>query len=293
MAVIAAWAGISIWDSLRRFANLAVQLTKKGEGETTKFVEVTPVTELLPTAAAIDRLVETMRRAAEAIQEASEENAHALKGAVATVRQAIEPLHSGSPEARREALEVIERSLAKLDGLIAAAQRSEQGLATSITEGQRLIDLGDLVRNSVRAMTEQSIGADAAHLACEADSNIRVLGSEEALETIVENVLDNALGYAPARSTILVSVTRHGDRARLSVEDHGPGVPAEILSSIFDRHFSTRLSTRSESGQQHYGLGLAIVRRNVALLGGSVWAENIAPSGLRVTVNLPLASRSP
>jgi hypothetical protein len=71
MAVIATWVGGSIWESLRSFGELATQLSNKGERATSRFVDVTPVKELLPTAAAIDRLVETMRRAAEAIREAS------------------------------------------------------------------------------------------------------------------------------------------------------------------------------------------------------------------------------
>jgi two-component system sensor histidine kinase ChvG len=290
MAVIATWVGGSIWESLRSFGELATQLSNKGERATSRFVDVTPVKELLPTAAAIDRLVETMRRAAEAIREASEENAHALKGAVATIRQAMEPLQSEEHRGQAEALQVIERSLSKLDGLIAATQRSEQDLATSITEGQQPIDLGELVRNSVRALAEQQIDSGAVRLACEATPNLSVLGSEEAIETIVENLLDNAIGFAPPGSTVQVSVSRHGNDARLAVTDQGAGVPVELLASIFDRHFSTRLATDPESGTPHFGLGLAIVRRNVALLGGSVFADNLHGGGFRVTVDLPLAN---
>jgi len=289
MAFIATWVGVSIWESLRSFASLATQLSSKGERETTKFVDVTPVKELQPTAAAIDRLVETMRRAAAAIREASEENAHALKGAVATIRQAMEPLQSNDGQARQEAFNVIERSLAKLDGLIAATQRTEQDLATSITEGQQPIDLGELVRNSVRALTEQRMDQDGARLACETVPNLKVMGSEEAIETIVENLLDNATGFAPPKSIVQIGVARNGKNARLTVEDRGPGVPPELLASIFDRHFSTRLGTDSDSGAPHFGLGLAIVRRNVTMLGGQVFADNVNGSGFRVTVDLPLA----
>ncbi len=290
MAFVATWVGGSIWGSLRSFAMLATKLSNKGASETTKFVEVTPVRELRPIAAAIDRLVETMGRAAEAIREASEENAHALKGAVAAIRQAIEPLRSGLSEGRDEAVQVVERSLTKLDGLIAATRRSEQDLAATISEGQRPIDLGELVRNSVRAFAEQQIEAESPRLACDTAPNLRVMGSEETIETIVENLIDNAVGFAPPRSTVRVALTRHGQNARLTIEDGGPGVAPEFLDSIFDRHFSTRLSTDSEVGARHYGLGLAIVRRNVALLGGSFFAQNLAQGGFRVTVDLPLMS---
>ncbi|HEX6121502.1 MAG TPA: sensor histidine kinase, partial [Dongiaceae bacterium] len=82
------------------------------------------------------------------------------------------------------------------------------------------------------------------------------------------------------------------DRARLSVEDQGPGVPPDLLPHIFERHFSTRNGHEpQQDGQPHFGLGLAIVRRNVAMLGGVVSADNGPDGGFRVIVDLPLAYR--
>ncbi len=292
MALIALWIGISIWISLWRFGRLARELSKGSSVENAKFVELTPVRELQPIAAAIDHLVETMRHAAEAIRESSEENAHAFKGAVATIRQAMEPLRAEHSAHREKAIETIEHSLAKLDGLIAAAKRSEQDLAASISEGRHPINFTGLVENSVRAFTENLLPSNGLILECYAEQGLYVLANEEALETIVENLLDNAIDFAPLRSKVAVRLTKSGNQARLTIEDQGPGVAPELLASIFNRHFSTRLSNPTHSGPPHFGLGLAIVRRNTAMMGGTVFAENVKPTGFRVTIDLPLhASR--
>jgi len=67
-------------------------------------------------------------------------------------------------------------------------------------------------------------------------------------------------------------------RVIVSVEDSGPGVPAELIGRIFDPYFSTKSSGT--------GLGLAIARKAVEEHGGTVHAENLNP-GFRISVELP------
>jgi two-component system sensor histidine kinase ChvG len=290
MAVLSVWAGLSIWQSLRRFGNLARGMSESNIEPSARFVDLTPVQELQPIAAAMDRLVDTMRRAASAIREAAEENAHALKGPVASIRQALDSLRNGRPEDIREATSAIDRSLQKLDGLISTARRIDHDIATSIAEGRSIVDLSTLAANAARAANEQQMDQDSPKVDCKVAPDLAVVGSEEAIETVLENLIDNAVGFSPPRSTVKVTLKRAGDRARLSVEDQGPGVPPDLLPHIFERHFSTRNGHDAQvDGQPHFGLGLAIVRRNVAMLGGVVSADNGPDGGFRVVVDLPLA----
>ena len=78
--------------------------------------------------------------------------------------------------------------------------------------------------------------------------------------------------------------SRAGEGARSSVRDHGPGVPAELLSSIFEPFFRVEGDRSRESGG--VGLGLAIARRAVAIHGGQITARNAEP-GLFVEIVLP------
>jgi two-component system sensor histidine kinase ChvG len=294
MAVLSVWAGWSIWQSLRRFGNLARRMSETNIEPSIRFADLTPVQELHPIAAAMDRLVDTMRRAASAIREAAEENAHALKGPVASIRQALEALRGAKSDEVKEAAIAIDRSLAKLDGLISTARRIDHDIASSISEGRALIDLSSLAANAARAVNEQQVDQDSPKIDCKLTPDLAVIGSEEAIETVLENLLDNAVGFSPRGSTVKVTLRRTGDRARLSVEDQGPGVPPDLLPHIFERHFSTRNGhdhavAEDGDGQPHFGLGLAIVRRNVAMLGGVVSADNGPDGGFRVVVDLPLA----
>ena len=190
----------------------------------------------------------------------------------------------------KDAAVAIDRSLQKLDGLISTARRIDHDIATSISEGRSIVDLSSLASNAARAANEQQIDQDSPKIDCKVAPDLAVVGSEETIETVLENLLDNAVGFSPRNSTVKVTLKRAGDRARLSVEDQGPGVPPDLLPHIFERHFSTRNGHEPQAdGQPHFGLGLAIVRRNVAMLGGVVSADNGPDGGFRVVVDLPLA----
>jgi two-component system sensor histidine kinase ChvG len=117
-----------------------------------------------------------------------------------------------------------------------------------------------------------------------------VLGTEEMIETVLENLLDNAVSFSPPGSEILIHLTRGGAYAHLSVCDQGPGVPEEQLDRIFDRYYSERRAeAASEGAASYFGIGLGIARRNVEAMGGAIEAENRMPCGLAVHVRLPLA----
>jgi two-component system sensor histidine kinase ChvG len=82
--------------------------------------------------------------------------------------------------------------------------------------------------------------------------------------------------------------------AHLTIADNGPGVPEANLPLIFERYFSARSQTRdcapaSAPTDNHYGLGLWIVRRNVEGLGGRISASNRDEGGFAVTASLRAA----
>ena len=95
----------------------------------------------------------------------------------------------------------------------------------------------------------------------ELSPGIFVLGSEEMIETVLENLIDNAASYAPAGSEVLVRLRPERDTAHIEVIDSGPGVPPAQLDQIFDRYFSARWSPKAD-GAPGFGIGLSIARRN-------------------------------
>jgi len=104
------------------------------------------------------------------------------------------------------------------------------------------------------------------------------------------NLLDNAVKYGPADQTITVGLDAADGRARIRVEDQGPGVPAADRERIWDRFW--RLERDRGSAVAGTGIGLSVVRELVALHGGRAWAEEgRAGNGARFVVELPLAGQ--
>jgi heavy metal sensor kinase len=115
---------------------------------------------------------------------------------------------------------------------------------------------------------------------------VDVVVDAEQLERVIRNVIENAIAFSPRGGTVTVRVQRQGARARLTVEDEGPGVAPEHRERVFDRFFRVDPSrTRATGGS---GLGLAIVRELVAAHGGRTWITDGA-NGALVGIELPAA----
>ncbi len=145
----------------------------------------------------------------------------------------------------------------------------------------------------------QSIIADADFEAAGQKRGVRLIsaercqvnGSSELLGSAVENVVRNAIRYAPENSTVEVSLglERRGpaSEAIIQIRDHGPGVPEASLEHIFEPFYRVGDARDRQSGGT--GLGLAIAGRAVCLHGGSITARNAPGGGLLVEIRLPAA----
>src|SRR5579863_1322066 len=112
---------------------------------------------------------------------------------------------------------------------------------------------------------------------------VEVPGDPELLRRSIENVLRNAIRYAPPDSTIEIATLRHEDKAVVRVRDFGSGVPEEALPRLFDAFYRVEPDRNRSTGG--IGLGLSIARRAIELHKGTVWARNANP-GLEVTIEL-------
>jgi signal transduction histidine kinase len=109
-----------------------------------------------------------------------------------------------------------------------------------------------------------------------------VNGDRRALRSIMDNLMSNAIRHTPVGGTILLRAKELQDKVQFSVRDSGRGIEAERLPNIFGRF---------NAGQdQGTGLGLALVRRLVELLGGQVSVESRLGNGATFTFTLPVAT---
>lgn len=147
---------------------------------------------------------------------------------------------------------------------------------------------------SIRTVCEEIIedaSFEAMHRGC------RITGSQQdtqlfvfpnLLRRAIDNVLRNAIRYAPANSEIVLNcvVDLIRQNVVIDVMDQGPGVPEEALQDIFHPFFRTAPGRESTSGGT--GLGLAIANEAVHMNGGTIRACNRKNAGLHVTICLPI-----
>jgi two-component system sensor histidine kinase ChvG len=285
--VVTAFVFWRLWRSLRLFGGEARAIAEGAE-RLAPFAAANSIPELDGVAAEFDRMVGNLRATAQAFRFAAEENAHAFKTPIATIAQAVEPVRRavGDGPASRS-LQVIEAAVERLDALVAASRRLDQVNAELVTPPRQKVDFSVLVEALLRSYAEP-LAERGVRLDCRLTPACVVRASPELLETVVENILDNAISFSPAGAAITVTVARGPGLVVLAIDDHGPGAPEDILATMFDRYVSHRPETDA-SGQPHFGIGLWIVRRNVAAIGGTVEARNLEGGGLRVTVSLPAA----
>ena len=300
MAAITLATLLSVRGGLRRFALRARRIREQGP-DAGSFAGRDNLPELADVAAEFDRMVDALHRSAAEIRQTAEDNAHAFKTPIAVIRQSIEPLRRAlAPDNQRaqRAIGVVEHSLDRLDGLVASARRLDEATADLIAKPRVPVDLGRViggviqVRSGILATHDVSIVLASHDLTISADllPGLYVLGTEEMIETVVENLIENAVSFSPAGSEILVHLTRDRRFAHLTISDQGPGVPSEQLERIFDRyHSERRADAASDATSSYFGIGLWISRRNVEAMGGTIEAENLKPKGLAIHVRLPLA----
>lgn len=107
------------------------------------------------------------------------------------------------------------------------------------------------------------------------------------IESVLENLMENALRHTPAGGVILLEVVPKVDRVAIRVMDSGRGIPDNELPNIFDRYYRVDRGEMSDIGRT--GLGLAITRHIVELHGGRITVESALGKGTTFSFDLPLA----
>jgi signal transduction histidine kinase len=168
------------------------------------------------------------------------------------------------------------------DDLLLLARSDEE----SLTPRLEPTDIGLLLSRSA-----EPAGARAAQaaVACRVDApeGLWAIIDPDRIRQAVDNLVDNALRFAPAGTQIVVSATTVGSDLVIEVSDSGPGFPPEFLPHAFER-FRRPDSGRARS-QGGAGLGLAIVQAIALAHGGRVLARNRVEGGAVVRLELPLS----
>jgi two-component system sensor histidine kinase CpxA len=216
---------------------------------------------------------------------------HELRSPLARLGVALELAREATGEDLAEHHDRIAREAARLDHLIAEVLTLARLEAKApLARGAHAVDLSELVQEVVRDANFEA-RPKGRRVEVLLEKGVTLLGFAEVLRPAVENVVRNAVQFAPSDSEVEVRLERatHGGRdwATIRVRDRGPGVPESALEAIFQPFFRVSECRERKSGGS--GVGLAITDRAVRLHGGSVRAANAAGGGLLVSIGLPIA----
>ncbi|MFL6163335.1 MAG: sensor histidine kinase [Jatrophihabitantaceae bacterium] len=123
------------------------------------------------------------------------------------------------------------------------------------------------------------------------DQPVEVIGNASWLFQAITAVLANARAHTPPGTTVRLTLRRLAEQAELSIADDGPGIPPEILPSVFERFVRSGDEARFD-GMAGVGLGLSVVRQIVRAHSGTVSVDS-GPDGTEFVLRLPLASTGP
>jgi signal transduction histidine kinase len=212
---------------------------------------------------------------------------HELRSPLARLGVAIELARSG--EDRGHLLDRIQKEADRINELVGELLQVTRVEGDPAALRNMTVRLDELLADLVYDSLLEAKAKDCT-LLLEAPVSVTLNGDEELIRRAVENVIRNAIRYAPRGTAVQIELRKVGRIAEVSVRDQGPGVPDEALPRIFDAFYRVDSDRNRSSGG--LGLGLAIARRAVELHNGRLKAANANP-GLLVTIEFPIAAGAP
>jgi signal transduction histidine kinase len=211
---------------------------------------------------------------------------HELRTPLAQIRMFAETLRLGrvrSPEEQQRSLRIVDQEARRLTHLVENLLYFSRSERQPPRISRATVELGPLVNEVVESFTP---------LAASRQMEVRVASPDhllvsldpDAVRQVLLNLLDNAVKYGQPGQTIGVEAGSSNGTARLSVEDEGPGIPAQERERVWERFW--RGERDRHSNVAGTGIGLAIVRELATLHGGKVRIEDGDRGGSRFVVEM-------
>jgi signal transduction histidine kinase len=285
-AVLGRWAARRVLRPLHSATRAAAAIAA---GQLDTRLETDDSSDLSALASAFNTMVDGVKNRIEREARFASDVAHELRSPLTTLATSASVL-----ESRRD--ELPERSKQALDLLASEIQRFQK-MVFDLLEISRLdanvanlslsiVTTGDLVRNALASAGASDVPLEMDEAAAETFLDV----DKRRFERIISNLITNATRHAGGATR--VEVTRGDGVVRIAVEDHGPGVPKEERSRIFERFARGSVTAGQRGSGSGSGLGLALVTEHLKLHHGTIVVEDVPGGGARFVIEVPVAPES-
>ncbi|MFU0820034.1 heavy metal sensor histidine kinase [Pseudomonas lundensis] len=286
-AILGAWAARSGLRPLRRMSAIAASVS--ADSLTARLPEAQMPTELADLAHAFNAMLERLDASFQRLSAFSADIAHELRTPLSNLltHTQVTLTRPRDIDAYREALHSNLEELqwmAQLVNDMLYLAKADHGLLTPRREPL------DLVQEVEALLEFYALLAEESQIQLTHEGSGQLAGDRSMLRRALSNLLDNALRYTPAGGEIKVRMVPAADRLRITVENSGPGIPAALLPSLFDRFYRAD-PARREGSSEHAGLGLAITQSIIRAHGGQITCESQAGM-TRFVIELPTRAQS-
>ncbi|TMC44656.1 MAG: HAMP domain-containing protein [Chloroflexi bacterium] len=240
--------------------------------------------ELGRLARTLDAMLDRVAAAVEQQRRFTGDASHELRTPIATIMAdaTLSLERARSADDYRAAIGRIEAEAERMAGIVEGLLVLARSDARSLAARSEEVDLRALLEASAERAASRASDRGV-RIATRVDRPVVVADRDSGLEQVFDNLLDNALRYAPAGSAVEVEATAGDGMARITVSDHGPGIAPGERTRVFER-FHRGEGARGPGA----GLGLAIARSIVDAHAGRISAAETPGGGAAFVVELPL-----
>jgi heavy metal sensor kinase len=284
---------IKVLDPLEQMASLTERITARRLNE--RIPVQNAEDELGHMALVLNGLLERLEESFEKLQRFTSDVSHELRTPLAAVRSVGEVGLQEEHEAEqyRDIIGSMLEEVAKLTAMIDTLLTIAHADSGAIQLQQTTFALIDLVQEAVAVVGV--LAEDKEQIfSVTGDQGALVCADRAFLRMALVNLLDNAVKYSPAGSSIHVSLhivesnTGPAQFVELAVQDEGPGIPEGAQQRVFDRFYRLDEARSRDSGG--FGLGLPIAKWAVEAHGGTITVKTSFPTGAIFCIKLPVAS---
>jgi signal transduction histidine kinase len=275
----------------RPVEGIAQAATAVSAGQLRQYVPTTTrINELDSLGRAFNNMTENLHRSDQAKTAFIADVTHELRTPLTVIKGTIETLEDGAVDdltGRGPLLASMQRETQRLIRLVNDLLVLTRADAGTLDLHLQPIDLAELARARCDYLAPLAAQRQVSlKVTISGGASTCIMGDEDRLAQVLDNLLDNALRFSPPGACVEVAIRQEGDECICTVHDSGPGISPEHLPFIFERFYRADASRARHSGGA--GLGLAIAKALIQAHGGRISAESVPNQGATLLLTLPL-----